>query len=43
MNLPAAYLPVGLDPALFNPPGDYVVRGVREYDHFAEEARRVID
>lgn len=25
------------------PPGDYVVRGVREYDHFAEEARRVID
>lgn len=25
------------------PPGEYVVRGVREYDHFAEEARRVID
>lgn len=25
------------------PPGEYIVRGVREYDHFAEEARRVID
>lgn len=25
------------------PPGEYLVRGVREYDHFAEEARRVID
>lgn len=25
------------------PPGDYVVRGIREYDHFTEEARRVID
>lgn len=25
------------------PPGDYVVRGVREYDHFTEEARQVID
>lgn len=25
------------------PPGNYRVRGVREYDHFAEEARRVID
>lgn len=24
-------------------PGEYVVRGVREYDHFAEEARNVID
>lgn len=25
------------------PPGDYDVRIVREYDHFAEEARNVID
>lgn len=25
------------------PPGEYIVRGVREYDHFSEEARRVID
>lgn len=25
------------------PPGDYKVEGVREYDHFAEEARRVAD
>ncbi len=25
------------------PPGTYRVRGVREYDHFEEEARRVID
>jgi len=25
------------------PPGDYVFRGVQEYDHFAEEARRVAD
>lgn len=25
------------------PPGDYQVGRVREYDHFAEEARRVID
>jgi len=25
------------------PKGDYVVRGVREYDHFSEEARRVQD
>lgn len=24
-------------------PGEYVVRGIREYDHFAEESRRVID
>lgn len=23
--------------------GDYIIRGVREYDHFAEEARRVVD
>lgn len=25
------------------PPGDYIVRGIREYDHFTKEARRVID
>lgn len=25
------------------PAGTYVVKGVQEYDHFAEEARRVID
>ena len=25
------------------PPGDYVVEGVREYDHFDEEARQVVD
>lgn len=25
------------------PPGTWRVRGVREYDHFTEEARRVID
>jgi len=25
------------------PPGDYVVRGVLEYDHFLEESRNVID
>jgi hypothetical protein len=25
------------------PPGDYLIGTVREYDHFAEEARRVID
>jgi len=25
------------------PPGVYRVRGVQEYDHFEEEARRVID
>lgn len=25
------------------PPGEYIVRGIREYDHFAEESRRVID
>lgn len=25
------------------PPGDYMVGKVREYDHFAEEARNVID
>lgn len=25
------------------PPGEYEVRIVREYDHFAEEARRVVD
>lgn len=25
------------------PPGDYVVRKVREYDHFEEEARAVAD
>jgi len=25
------------------PPGEYVVEGVREYDHFDEEARRVAD
>ena len=28
--------------AIINP-GTYQVRGVQEYDHFAEEARRVID
>jgi hypothetical protein len=25
------------------PPGDYVIGTVLEYDHFAEEARKVID
>lgn len=25
------------------PPGDYFVDGVKEYDHFNEEARRVVD
>lgn len=25
------------------PPGEYEVRIVREYDHFAEEARQVVD
>ena len=25
------------------PPGDYTITGVREYDHFAEEAREVVD
>jgi hypothetical protein len=25
------------------PPGDYLIGIVREYDHFAEEARHVID
>lgn len=25
------------------PPGDYVVEGVREYDHFEEESRLVVD
>lgn len=25
------------------PPGEYTISVVREYDHFAEEARRVID
>lgn len=25
------------------PPGDYEVSGVREYDHFDEEARQVVD
>ena len=25
------------------PPGDYLIGTVREYDHFAEEARRVTD
>lgn len=25
------------------PPGDYEISFVREYDHFAEEARRVVD
>lgn len=29
--------------ALRVPPGDYVVGAVREYDHFAEEARFVLD
>ncbi|MBC7929517.1 MAG: hypothetical protein H7Z38_03020 [Rubrivivax sp.] len=29
--------------ALDIPPGDYLIGTVREYDHFAEEARRVTD
>lgn len=29
--------------ALSIPPGDYVVGAVREYDHFAEESRWVLD
>lgn len=29
--------------ALNIPPGDYLVGKVREYDHFAEEARHVVD
>jgi len=34
-NLPAYGLEV--------PPGDYVVGTVREYDHFVEEAKPVVD
>jgi hypothetical protein len=29
--------------AFMVPAGEYVVEGVREYDHIAEEARRVVD